>query len=72
MRSSVLTLGFAPVWPCLALAFKSIDEGVAGGRSSRPAWLYRRLLEQHLLGAHVFELAVVAAVADQLGIVDAA
>ena len=31
---------------------------------------HRRLLQQHLLGAHVLELAVVAAVADQLGVVD--
>ena len=31
---------------------------------------HRRLLQQHLFGAHVFELAVVAAVADQLGVVD--
>jgi hypothetical protein len=28
------------------------------------------LLQQHLLGAHVFKLAVVAAVADHLGVVD--
>ena len=31
---------------------------------------HRCLLQQHLLGAHVFELAVVAAVADELGVVD--
>jgi hypothetical protein len=31
---------------------------------------HRCLLQQHLLGAHVFELAVIAAVADQFGVVD--
>ena len=51
------------------LGLEAVDEGLQVG-DLVCLFGHGRLLQQHLLGAHVFKGAVVAAVADHLGVVD--
>ena len=68
MRSSALTRLCACL-ALLALALKRLMKDCRWAIFS--AWRASGgLLQHHLLGAHVLELAVVAAVAHQLGVVD--
>ena len=63
---------FDPALRLLGLAglgLETVDEQLQVGNLVRLLG-HRRLLQQHLLGAHVFEGTVVAAVAHQLGVVD--